>query len=184
MIRFHDVGFDLFLADFKSKLDKEHFIHGSPWNFDKNIMLLKEYDGKQQMSKLVLTNAPFWIRIHDLPLMGRNTYMGKEIGNSLGQTLEVNLDEGEVEWGEFLRVRVILDISKPLIRKKHIIIEDLEPMWVYFTYEKVPNFCNGRGIIGHTLKECALWKGINDLASEKELPYGPWLKAVLRGNRG
>lgn len=133
------------------------------------------------MSKHVLTEAPFWIWIHDLPFMGRNTYMGKEIGNLLGQTLEVDLDEGEVEWEEFLRLRVTLDISRPLIQKKQINIEDLEPIWVSFTYEKVLDFCFGYGIIGHSLKECALWKDRNDLALEKELPYDPWLKVSSWG---
>lgn len=54
MIRFHEVGFDTLLVDFESKLNKEHVIHDSPWNFNKNIVLLKEYDGKQKMSKPIL----------------------------------------------------------------------------------------------------------------------------------
>lgn len=41
--------------------------------------------------------------------------MAKEIGDSLEQALEVDLDEGEVKWGEFQRVRVKLDIQNPVV---------------------------------------------------------------------
>lgn len=71
----------MMLVDFESKLDKEHVLNDDPWNMYKSIVLLKKYDGMQQIGKLVLIEAALWIWIHDLSLMGWNTYMGKEIGD-------------------------------------------------------------------------------------------------------
>lgn len=51
--------------------------------------------------------------MYDLPMIARNEYMGREIRNSLGQIEDVDLDKGEIEWGEYMRVRIKLDISKP-----------------------------------------------------------------------
>ncbi|KAJ8649108.1 hypothetical protein MRB53_002131 [Persea americana] len=38
------------------------------------------------------------------------------IGASIGEVEEVGVGNGDVEWGEFLRVRVRVDITKPLPR--------------------------------------------------------------------
>lgn len=58
----------------------------------------------------------FWVRVHDLPLMARNDYVSGLVGVSLGRVKEINLEYRKVKWGEFMRVRVTIDITKPLIR--------------------------------------------------------------------
>lgn len=60
-----------------------------------------------------------------LPLMARYDYIGRMIVNSLGNIEEVDLEVGEVKWGEFMRVRVKLDISKTLARKKKLTIREM-----------------------------------------------------------
>lgn len=47
------------------------------------------------------------IRIYDLPLMARNVYVGNLICGALGEVFEVDLDRGEMQWGEYMRVQVI-----------------------------------------------------------------------------
>lgn len=59
--------------------------------------------------------------------MARNDYIGSLVDNSLAHTEEVDLDEGEVEWGEFMMVRVKLNIKKPLVRRKKLAIDDMSP---------------------------------------------------------
>lgn len=34
----------------------------------------------------------------------------------------------------------------------------MEPFCLTFTYEKLLDFCFGCGLIGHSHKECSLWK--------------------------
>lgn len=58
---------------------------------------MKDYDERQQTSKLSITEADFWVRIHDLPHMARNIFMRNLIGNSLGKTIDVDLNESEIE---------------------------------------------------------------------------------------
>lgn len=38
----------------------------------------------------------------------------------LGSVNKVDLDYREVKWGEFMRIRITLDIMKPLLRRKKI----------------------------------------------------------------
>lgn len=70
-----------------------------------------------------------------------NAKVGKMIGASIGEVEEVGVGNGDVEWGEFLRVRVRVDITKPLPRGKKVSLGDSQTVWVTFKYERLPNFC-------------------------------------------
>lgn len=88
--------------------------HEGIWTFDKNLVLFKKFDGTQQVHQIQITKSLFWVRIHYLSHLARNKYIGHLIGSSLGKLSEVNLEKGELEWGEYMQVRICLDITKPL----------------------------------------------------------------------
>lgn len=85
--------------------------------------------------------------------MARNEYVGREVGMALGSVEEVDLDYGEVEWGEFMSIRVAMDITKPLLHHKKLNLGGHELVWVSFSYERLPDFCYCCGILGHTHKD-------------------------------
>lgn len=53
------------------------------------------------------------MRAHDLALMARNIYIGKENGKSLQVVEEVDLEPKEIEWVEYMQARIRLDITRP-----------------------------------------------------------------------
>ena len=64
----------------------------------------------------------------------------KQIGKTIG-ILSCHGQEAKMIIGDFLKVRVEVDVSKPLYRGKKVIMDDEEEVWVAFQYEKLPNFC-------------------------------------------
>lgn len=56
--------------------------------------------------------------------MARNGYVGNLVGSMLGEVLEVDLEMEEVEWGDYMRVRVQLDITKPLQCRKSLKVSE------------------------------------------------------------
>lgn len=90
------------MIEFEDKLDKDRVLWDNSRNFDKNFILLQEYDGKQQVCNLSLTKTSFWVRIHNLPLMAHDQEIGELVGNSIEKSEEVDLEVEEVEWGEFM----------------------------------------------------------------------------------
>lgn len=133
------------LIQFNDLLDKAKVLKDNPKNFDKCLILLQEYDGRKQVHKLTIVEVYFQVLVHDLPLMAHNVFMGNMIDNSLGKVKEVDLEAGDVEWGEQMRVRVTVDITKPLPQKKKLSIGDMEPVWLSLTYEWLLNFCFAMG---------------------------------------
>ena len=71
------------------------------------------------------------------------------IANEIGNPLMVDAPKSGLAWGPFLRIRVDIDITKPLMRRKMIHIENVEEGWVFFKYERLPIFCYHCGILGH-----------------------------------
>lgn len=47
-----------------------------------------------------------------------NIHYGELIGNTIGRVLDVDVDNDDMGWGSFLRVRVNLDLFKTLVRGK------------------------------------------------------------------
>lgn len=59
--------------------------------------------------------------------------------------------------GNFMRVRVAVDITKPLNRGRMITWDQGQEGWVSFMYERLPNLCNWCGLLMHDDKECDVW---------------------------
>ena len=97
-----------------------------------------------------------------------------ELGETLGQVSPCE-NLSELVGGEFLRVHVEIDISKPLYRGRWITLDAEEEIWVSFKYEKLPNFCYWCGMISYDGKDCESWLARKDSANKEPYEYGPYL---------
>jgi hypothetical protein len=66
--------------------------------------------------------------------------MSREIGQKIGSTLGT-MEEVDVTWGRCLRVRIHLDVTRPLERGRALVLSG-KSIWVPFRYEKLPQFCH------------------------------------------
>jgi hypothetical protein len=84
-----------------------------------------------------------------------NKITGEAIGDNIGSTLEVDAEDDELAVGLFLRVKVLLDVRKPLMRGVTMEVnKEGEKIWCPSEYEFLPNFCYICGLLGHTDKSC------------------------------
>ena len=120
--------------------DAERVLAMKPWTFDKHLVLLQKYVGSCPILNLKLSMAKFWIQLHDLPVDKLNWKTTIEIGRSVGE-VSYSKRKGEMIRDNFLRVRVEVDVSKPLCRGQKILLNGDHEDWVSFKYEKIPNFC-------------------------------------------
>ncbi|XP_042988686.1 uncharacterized protein LOC122316216 [Carya illinoinensis] len=181
-VKFRDLHSNIFLANFEDLRDKEKVLREGPWSFDKHLLLVQEVDGNKQVQQIKIREASFWVRLHDLPLRARNDRVGHRIGAKIGRVLEVDLDSGELAWGDFLRVRVSLDIRKPLLRGTRFSMGFEDSCWVRFSYERLSTFCFYCGCLGHGDRECERKTQAVPGASDDSFPYGSWLRASSYGD--
>ncbi|CAL9002135.1 unnamed protein product [Prunus brigantina] len=121
-----DIGETLFLFIFATEADRQKVLRGGPWNFDKALVLLETPDGSVAPSKMILNYADFWVQVHNVPLSCMSTNMGRQIGNSFGRCLDVMEGMDGECLGKFLRIRVSVDVSKPLRRGKKMLLPSRE----------------------------------------------------------
>ena len=79
-----------------------------------------------------------------------------------------------------MRIRVSLDVRKPLKRRMKLKKTGSEWIWIDFKYERLHVFCFICGLLGHTEKQCPSLYDCH--ASTITKPYGQWMKAPTRRN--
>ena len=96
----------------------------------------------------------------------------------MGKVEKVDVGENGVNLGCFLRIRVTLNISQPLIRGRMVRMGGSDSRWVEFKYERLPVFCYLCGRLDHDEKDCIEWirRAVPLKAEDKQ--YGPWLRAI------
>ena len=165
----------LFVVQFATARDRAKVLDGRPWTFDQHLVMLNEIVGGVQPSDMALLHCPFWIRLYNLPLDCRSVNHVRRIGGSLGEVVEVETDG--VMWDNSVRIKVMIDVSKPLKRVQRIRSSTGVGLLIEIKYERLPIFCYACGIIGHIERDCVL---VPDDDREEEKQWGAWLKASPR----
>jgi hypothetical protein len=152
-----DLGENRFLFTFLQASGKRWALEDGPWMFGKDLVVMTDFDGNKTIDEVVFADIPIWVRIMKMPLGMMNKRAKEMIGDLIGEVLDVDVDDREMAIGQFLRVKVRLDIKKPLMRGVTLDMgEDgrEEMKWCPLIYVYLPNFCYMCGLIGHTDRIC------------------------------
>lgn len=173
-----DLGENLFLFQFNQEADRNRVLLNGPWSFDNHFLLLKQFEGDLHPKGVQLTMALFWIRVYALSFLYMNEEVGKLIGNAIGSVEEVEILEGRGGRDGYFRIRVSIDVRKPLKRGLNFSIGGLQQFWIYFRYERMPNICFFCGCIGHMERDCEKALKLRSEGVKPQHQYGVWLRAV------
>ena len=103
--------------------------------------------------------------------------IAKEIVSIVSQVDMKASKEGDSNNFNFLRLKVVMDTSKPLCRGRKITMVDGKEGWVRFKYERLPNICYWCGKLTHSDKECPLWEKNRGTLKVGNQQFGSWLYA-------
>lgn len=202
---------DYFLVKFNSATDYDFAKYGGPWMIMEHYLIVKEWRPDFEPHKNTTEKVLVRVRFPDLPLEYYDSSILFRIGEKIGKPIRIDSATSLISKGNFARLCVEVDITKPLLakfwlRKKVRTIE----------YEGIHMVCFKCGIYGHNSGLCNSEGGSNGDTSEKGTegetvtgihaggsekgknhaitanmqsrpeitePYGPWMIAK-RTNRG
>ncbi|TXG59653.1 hypothetical protein EZV62_014226 [Acer yangbiense] len=172
------VSGNMFSFHFQNEDDRQRVIWGSPWHFDDALLVLEKPVGKGLIESLKFNLAEFWIQIHQIPIICMSRKIGWFLGGLIGEVLEVDGGNTGEARGKFMRVRVRLEINKPLKRCLRVdIMGDGAKSLMILRYERLRSHCLKCGMVDHRMAECLVDEPIPVINGVAQPNFGIWMRA-------
>uniref|UniRef100_A0A2N9ETE5 Reverse transcriptase domain-containing protein n=1 Tax=Fagus sylvatica TaxID=28930 RepID=A0A2N9ETE5_FAGSY len=179
-----DMGDNILLFEFEDEADMERVLFSEPWSYDKYLMAFNKVVEDVEIGNVVFDKVAFWVQIHNLPILSLKKEVARALCCGIGEVMNTTETEEELGGGRVMRLRVRIDITKPLCRGRKIGLANGKEGWAAFKYERLPNFCYWCGLVTHSEKDCGVWLRNRNSLGKKDQGYGAWMKAeVDRANR-
>ena len=156
-LKIRDIGEHILLFEFEDELDLERVMEFEPWSYDKHLVAFERVLNIESVPFLDFSCATFWVQIHNIPKRSLKVEVRELIGKSIDRVIQVANPKDDDAGSEFLRVRINIDISKPLLRCSKLHYEGKWVGWVRLKYERLPNFCYWCGRVTHGERDCEVW---------------------------
>jgi hypothetical protein len=130
---------------------------------------------EKELKEYEFSTIPIWLRMFGLPVGMMDCDTGELIGDDIGEFMEADVGDDGMARGQFLRVKVRINIKKPLMRGIMLNVEEGKPgVWSRFEYEFLPDFCYRCGMLDHIDRDCKVTLGKGEKAQ-----FGSWHKAYI-----
>lgn len=169
---------NMFLFKFFHDRDMQWVLDDGPWTFNQQVLLIKKFNADEQLKDIKLSELYMWVQVYDLPIGFKSEFILKSIGNYVGSFLESDPRNFQGMSRNYLRIKIAIDVSRPLKSQMRIKKPGGEWLRIQFKYERLLSFCFYCGRIGHTEKFC---EDLFDNPQENETKrYDSSLRAPVR----
>lgn len=151
---------------------------GGPWSFDGAMLVVNTIEKGLDPLEVPLVELSFWVQLFGLPNGFMTEAAGKQLGDFFGSFLSYDPNNNSSIWRECMRIRIKVDVRKPLKRKKNICRKNGAECIVLCKYERLGDFCFTCGMITHTERFCNKRLSMNPQEALRE--WGAWLRAPAR----
>lgn len=172
--KFWKVDRDYLLVNFDSEKDQVTVLDGGPWCFEGSALLMQKWVPGMTEEDFDNTKLNVWVQVRRLPFEFRCHKFAKGIAKCAGDLVKMEgmVDSDVPDFGnQYVRVRVQIDHTKPLVNGCFLKRPDRKPVWICFKYERLPSFCYNCGSLNHDTKSCRIQK------ENKIKLFGSWLRA-------
>ncbi|KAL4302369.1 hypothetical protein GQ457_10G013020 [Hibiscus cannabinus] len=171
---------NFFLICLASEEVRSDILKRRPWVFNDDWFAILPLNPLFSIDEYFFTTMVIWVRILRVPIGLLSESLGRSLGACIGSVVGTDTRIIDGNMGEFMRVRVNIDVTKPL---RHCVALGgcgTKPRLCPLQYEKLPNFCHGCGLLGHLVIDCPR----QPYDPQVKFQYGDWLRANLKANRG
>lgn len=143
------------IFSFPSVQCRDKILQQGPWNIKGSLLVLKPWDVNATLQEISFTTMRLWLQIHRLPLGLMTREIALEYGSKASLVQEIDFDLAKKVRGmAFLRVRVLMDLVKPLVVGCYLSRAQKQDVWVQFRYERISEWCLSCGRLDHIQRFC------------------------------
>lgn len=154
-INIKDLKSGLFLFQFYHIDDMQWVLNGGPWSFDGAMLITNTIGKGEDPLEVSLYNIPFWIQLYGLSGSLMTEQVGKQLGDFFGTFVLYDPNNNSSIWRECMRLKILVDVRKPLKRKKKICRKNGSECIVQCKYERLGELCFICGMVTHTERFCS-----------------------------
>lgn len=148
-INIKELEMGIFLFQFYHKEDKMWVLNGGPRTFDNSMLLLEQISVGQDPVKVSLWWLNIWIQVYELPSGFMSEAVSKQLGDFFGEFLAYDPKNNSSIWRECMRIKIRIDVRRPLKRKKKIKRRNGTEFVVTCKYERLGDFYFVCGLVTH-----------------------------------
>lgn len=127
---------------------------------------MTDWDSQQSLKLINFTLVDLWVHFSNIPIHFHTAKYVEKLVGLVGEYIKADLERLIKAKGPLIRVRIQVDIEKPLMARIYLEQDDHPKENIQVQYESLPLFCFCNGWIGHALKECHLAKRKRQLEGE------------------
>ncbi|CAM8951292.1 unnamed protein product [Rhodiola kirilowii] len=152
-VRFKELASNMAMAEFEYAADMVRVREGGPWLCLNTVALLHDWCPELAPEEIKMNRLGVWAQLHNLPIgavmTDRDT--GEKLAGYIGKFIKVDTEGAKKR---FIRVRVEIDIDKPVITGFFLRRLSGDPIWISVKYERLPTLCPDCGRLGHEGDDC------------------------------
>ncbi|KAJ1414334.1 Zinc finger, CCHC-type [Sesbania bispinosa] len=154
-IKISDLGPNVYLFTFTEADSARKILEEGPWFIMGHLLSLQYWIPEVSIFEVNYDHVLFWVQLHGLPLEFMSCINARKVAQRIGEvhTVEDPFVEGQL-LRPFFRVRVRVNVKKPLLTGFWLPRKDLPRTWIFVKYERLQDFCYNCGVLGHDYRKC------------------------------
>lgn len=168
----------VFLFSFEDNADCGRVLRDRPWLIMGFLLLIQEREDFIPIKEIQWKWSLYWIQVHGIPIEGFTVENIVKIDLKIGEVIEFeNPIVNRIVVRSFLRIRVRIDVHKPIVGGFWISRPGLGRCWIRVRYEKLQIFCHVCGVISHDGRDCGKERAAS-VVNPEESRVGGWNGAI------
>lgn len=180
-VEIHDIGEMRYSFVFYHPMDLQKVLEGGPWSFEQGMLIYKQISDDEDPKEVTLNEVDIWVQVYDILKGFVSESILQSVGNSIGNFVKSDPANFNGGWKTYVRIRVTMNVLKPLKRRMRIKREGGQWSWINFKYERLSTFCFVCGILGQSERDCSVVYENPDKNVERA--YDTWLRAPGRNSK-
>ncbi|KAF7808425.1 reverse transcriptase [Senna tora] len=145
---------NFYILDFQNEEDWSFMLLNGPWMVKNSLLVIQKWQPELAAENLRIDKVAIWLRFSGIPLELISNYTAISLGQYAGEVIELDPQNDNGNRLEFVRVKVLLDPSKPLLMGLFYPLSNGNKIWVSAMPERTFRLCEQCGRIGHLSKDC------------------------------